>query len=67
MAPKTISVPQSRALARIQRLNPGADIRLHQAHGGVIVEIRTGRRLALAHIGPTGELERDHSLQPHAA
>jgi hypothetical protein len=63
MAPVELTTAQCRALARIRGGRPGAEVRLHRTQAGVVVEVRRGRRVELARLGPSGEVERDQRLR----
>ena len=63
MAPVELTIEQCRTLARIRGRRPGADVRLHRTRHGVVVEVRRGRRVELARLGSSGEVEPEQRLR----
>lgn len=62
MEPLELSLPQCRALARIQARHPEARIIVHATAHGPVVEVRRGHQLALARLDAEGGLEPDRPL-----
>jgi hypothetical protein len=58
-----LSVEQCRALAQIRARRPDAVLTLHPTSHGVVLEVRSGRQVALARLTPSGSLQPDQPLK----
>jgi hypothetical protein len=58
-----LTVEQCRALARLRQRRPDACLKLHSNAQGLVIEVRSDRRVALARLAPSGALEPDRPLK----
>lgn len=66
-----LTVEQCRFIAAVRARNPRAVLTLHGTRGGLIVEVRDGRRVELACVDRSGLVRHDRDVRagrrPHAA
>jgi len=63
MDPSELTVAQCRVIAAVRARSPKADVIVHRARGGVILEVRAGRRVQLARLDAFGRIKHDRHVR----
>lgn len=63
MDPSELTVAQCRVIAAVRARSPKADVIVHPARGGVILEVRAGHRVELARLDIFGRLKPDRHVR----
>jgi len=62
-----LTVEQCRYIAAVRARSPRAQVVVHPARGGIILEVRQGRRMELARLDASGRVRHDRYVRVAAA
>jgi hypothetical protein len=58
-----LTVAQCRVIAAVRAKSPNADVVVHRSRSGVILEVRSGRRVQLARLDVFGRIRHDRNVR----